>query len=172
MYKECSQIEQSCDSISGIELTTSKFECNLGCFCPDGTVEHLGNCILPHQCPKAFYIHSLFRHTKPPSILLEPKYVKPQARNPECTDEGQSYADGSVLHKECGSCQCAKGKWSCTNNGCTGRCEVYGDPHYKTFDGLRYDFMGKASYYLVRSGSGMDIIAENGDCPRKPRILF
>lgn len=166
-YKECSQTEQSCDSVSAIESTTSTFECNVGCFCADGTVEHMGNCILPHQCP-----NSSIHNTEPSSHSLEPKHMNPQPKNPECTHEGQSYADGSVLHKECGSCNCEKGKWSCTNDGCTGRCEVYGDPHYKTFDGMRYDFMGKASFYLMRSDSGMDIIAENGDCPRKQRVLF
>lgn len=167
MYKECSHTEQSCDSVAAIELTTSKFECHLGCFCPDGTVEHLGDCILPHQCPKAFFIHSLYRNQKPSAHLLEAKLLKPPPKNPECTHEGQSYADGSVLHKECGSCNCQSGKWRCINNGCTGRCEVYGDPHYKSFDGNRFDFMGKASFYLMRSDTGIDIIGENGDCPCK-----
>lgn len=32
--------------------------------------------------------------------------------------------------------------------------------------------MGKSSYYLMRTDSGMDIMAENGDCPRKNHTIL
>lgn len=65
-----------------------------------------------------------------------------------CELEGQTYQPGSEIRKDCGTCTCeSAGKWSCTNEGCSARCEVYGDPHHKTFDGLRYDFMGKCMHF-------------------------
>lgn len=114
-----------------------------GMKCPDGKMEHMGNCMAPEKMP--------------------------------CMFEGQTFEPGSEMRKECGSCKCENaGKWNCTNEGCAARCEVYGDPHHKTFDGLRFDFMGKCSYYMMRAETGMDIMVENGDCPRKyqKKIFF
>lgn len=46
---------------------------------------------------------------------------------------------------------------------CGARCAAVGDPHYLTFDGKRYDFMGQCSYYLVKTDE-FTIEAENVAC--------
>ena len=67
------------------------------------------------------------------------------------------------MAKDCNTCTCENGEWKCTGDSCDVRCSAYGDPHYITFDGKKYGFMGKCSYYLVKS-ENFSIEAENVAC--------
>ncbi len=44
-------------------------------------------------------------------------------------------------------------------------CTSWGDPHFRTFDGLGYDFYGVGDYYLVRSTQGNDFVVQTRQQP-------
>ena len=80
-----------------------------------------------------------------------------------CQLHGKSFKPGTKITKGCKNCICTNGHWSCTESKCSSTCSVIGDPHYTTFDGKRYDFMGNCTYYLVK-GDNYSVEAENGAC--------
>lgn len=133
IYKACGPIyEQSCGSaVEGIDISPTN--CNEGCFCPDGTIQHDGNCIRIDDCP--------------------------------CTLRGKTFKAGREVKKDCNTCKCVKGVWKCSDETCGSRCGAIGDPHYQTFDGKHFDFMGKCSYVLLKTDNGLEINAENVACP-------
>ncbi|XP_071561739.1 hemocytin [Temnothorax nylanderi] len=130
VYMSCGpKVEASCSS--GIEATSESSECEEGCFCPAGTLEHQGKCVSPEECP--------------------------------CRLRGKLFQPGTSVPKGCNTCTCTSGKWVCTQIRCGARCAVLGDPHYTTFDGKHYDFMGKCKYYLMK-GENYTIESENVPC--------
>ena len=62
------------------------------------------------------------------------------------------------------------GTFNCVQKPCEASCEVFGDPHISTFDGLSYDMFGKCAYTLVdhcHFGEGekdFEVIMKNGEC--------
>nr|XP_045582104.1 hemocytin-like isoform X3 [Procambarus clarkii] len=98
----------------------------------------------------------------PPSLLLHNgRCINPS--NCPCTYHNKQYNIGDIVFNDCNSCTCLGGKWVCTEVKCSARCAVVGDPHYTTFDGRHFDFMGMCSYYLVQ-GEDFSIEAENTPC--------
>ncbi|XP_014235981.1 hemocytin [Trichogramma pretiosum] len=81
-----------------------------------------------------------------------------------CLRHGKKFALNEVIKDDCNTCTCQPiGQWKCTNEKCPAKCSVLGDPHYFTFDGKKYDFQGKCSYYLVK-GDDFNVIGVNGIC--------
>lgn len=81
-----------------------------------------------------------------------------------CQLRNKTFAPGKQIRKDCNTCTCDKGMWKCSDETCGARCGAIGDPHYITFDGKHFDFMGKCSYYLLKRDN-FSVEAENVACP-------
>ncbi|KAG2463000.1 MUC5B protein, partial [Polypterus senegalus] len=56
-----------------------------------------------------------------------------------------------VITKDGASCTCKNRIWDCTEKQCQGTCAIYGDGHYITFDGKRFNFNGDCEYTLTQN---------------------
>ncbi|KAM9555940.1 mucin-5AC-like [Guaruba guarouba] len=89
-----------------------------------------------------------------------------------CIHNGNSYTPGESIRVGCNNCTCRNRKWHCSEEPCLETCSVYGDGHYTTFDGKRFDFEGDCEYVLVQNYCGQQgvnqgtfrVITENIPC--------
>uniref|UniRef100_A0A8D2JI74 Otogelin n=1 Tax=Varanus komodoensis TaxID=61221 RepID=A0A8D2JI74_VARKO len=83
-----------------------------------------------------------------------------------CTWKGKEYFPGDKVISSCHTCICHHGSFECTFHPCPSMCTTYGDRHYRTFDGLSFDYIGNCKIYLVKSTSVItfSIIIENVSC--------
>uniref|UniRef100_A0A8C5TM68 VWFD domain-containing protein n=1 Tax=Malurus cyaneus samueli TaxID=2593467 RepID=A0A8C5TM68_9PASS len=89
-----------------------------------------------------------------------------------CIHNGNSYSPGESIRVGCNNCTCRNRKWQCSEEPCLETCSVYGDGHYTTFDGKRFDFEGDCEYVLVQNYCGQQamnqgtfrVITENIPC--------
>lgn len=129
IYKECGlDCGQECGS-QGYESECNSIQCVDGCFCPVGTLWDGDKCVKKEEC-------SCRRKA-----------------------EGKRYAVGDHYINDCEKCTCSSGGlWKCTpTSDCVGRCQISGDPHYKTFDGRYFSFSGQCEYVLVMPGRGVSL---------------
>nr|XP_009942512.1 PREDICTED: mucin-5AC-like [Opisthocomus hoazin] len=89
-----------------------------------------------------------------------------------CVHNGNSYSPGESIRVGCNNCTCRNRKWHCSEEPCLQTCSVYGDGHYTTFDGKRFDFEGDCEYVLIQNYCGQQgmnqgtfrVITENVPC--------
>ncbi|XP_029112207.1 mucin-5B-like [Scleropages formosus] len=86
-----------------------------------------------------------------------------------CIHNGVPHQPGETIQHDCNTCTCKERKWQCTSKKCDGTCFVYGDGHYSTFDGKRYNFNGNSEYILTQdycsnSNGTFRVITENIPC--------
>ncbi|XP_009993695.1 PREDICTED: otogelin [Chaetura pelagica] len=83
-----------------------------------------------------------------------------------CSWKGKEYFPGDKVISSCHTCICQHGSFQCTFRPCPSMCTAYGDRHYRTFDGLTFDFVGTCKVYLVKSTTSttFSVIVENINC--------
>uniref|UniRef100_A0AAR2K3K7 Otogelin n=1 Tax=Pygocentrus nattereri TaxID=42514 RepID=A0AAR2K3K7_PYGNA len=83
-----------------------------------------------------------------------------------CFWKGKEYYPGDKVSSPCHQCVCQHGSFQCEFHPCASMCTAYGDRHYRTFDGLLFDYIGACKVYLLKSSADVliSITAENVDC--------
>ncbi|XP_062919170.1 otogelin-like protein [Mobula hypostoma] len=148
-----SQIYYNCSGLVGGS------ERNVGAGCR----ETCGNLLLNTPCPES--MPCLSGCVCPSGLVKhEDECFKPEEC--PCLWKGKEYFPGDVVKSPCYICVCQKGTFQCTFHPCPSMCTAYGDRHFKTFDGVHYDFISSCMVYLVKSiGSlNLSITAENIEC--------
>ncbi|NXK48962.1 MUC5A protein, partial [Chauna torquata] len=108
----------------------------------------------------------------PHNYVLDGKGGCIAAEECPCVHNGDSYSPGESIRVGCNNCTCRNRKWHCSEEPCLETCSVYGDGHYTTFDGKRFDFEGDCEYVLIQNycgKNGLDqgtfrVITENIPC--------
>ena len=98
----------------------------------------------------------------PPGTALHQDHCVPVKDCP-CFYNNKPFPTGSEVKQDCNHCVCQEAQWRCSTELCGKRCSAVGDPHYTTFDGHQYDFMGQCAYTMVKH-QDFEIINENHQC--------
>ncbi|NXF63560.1 ZAN protein, partial [Ciccaba nigrolineata] len=129
IYKSCgTRCPSTCLNISAVDSCSSlPVE---GCFCKEGYVLSGDKCVPESSC----------------GCVDEKKHYP-------CTERCICKANNTIVCTswECGvreECSIQDGVLGCHSNG-QATCQVAGDPHYFTFDGMMYTFVGTCTYTLV-----------------------
>ncbi|XP_056596652.1 mucin-2-like [Triplophysa dalaica] len=106
----------------------------------------------------------------PDGFLADGKGGCVEKKNCPCAHNGVNYYPGDQVHQDCNNCTCKDGMWKCTEKECYGTCTIYGEGHFRTFDGKRYSFYGACEYILsqdncdTQSSSSFRLVTENIPC--------
>ncbi|NXL55467.1 OTOG protein, partial [Chordeiles acutipennis] len=187
---ECPCFFQGIDYPPGENVMTSLGKCH----CKDGVMNCDKN-IIAHSCPVGqIYVNCSNPQVDPelsrertcenhllnltfsahlpcvsgcvcPPGLVKHGDVCLEAHECPCSWKGKEYFPGDKVISSCHTCICQHGSFQCTFHPCPSMCTAYGDRHYRTFDGLTFDFVGTCKVYLVKGTStSFSVIIENVNC--------
>lgn len=147
-YEVCAQgCQPTCGNLTVTGACGSA--CYESCVCDDGFVLSGNSCVAPESCG---CVHNGTYH--PPGQTFYP--------GPECDSLCTCQAGGqlSCEPSSCGpqeTCQVSDGVLGCVPVS-SATCQASGDPHYVSFDGRYFDFMGTCVYVLAKScGNSSDL---------------
>ncbi|XP_061227383.1 LOW QUALITY PROTEIN: IgGFc-binding protein-like [Neopsephotus bourkii] len=142
-YTDCvSLCPSTCNDIFASSLCEKTEECTEGCECDDNYVLSSGECVPLSKCG--------CRDDDNNYHSAGETWITPHCtRRCTCQKNGVIRCDSySCDSKEI--CVVKNGKHKCKPTG-FGKCQIMGDPHYITFDGLVHHFQGKYTYILVQT---------------------
>ncbi|XP_015268441.1 PREDICTED: SCO-spondin [Gekko japonicus] len=163
-----SEIRKSCNTCicTGGAWNCTKESCPLAVVCPGELVFAYGSCLRTCESPEGNLSCSGLSDgcvCPPGTVLLNQHCVSPEEC--PCHHNGRLYQPNDTIAKDCNTCTCRNRRWECSRHHCSGMCVATGDPHYITFDGRAYSFLGDCEYILAREGSGaFSVTAENVPC--------
>ncbi|XP_066510116.1 otogelin-like [Hoplias malabaricus] len=153
--KVCSpgQIFEDCGNMVDGSLTSKGLACDRSCesYLLNLTCSIHEPCVPGCICPSGLLKHG--------DECFEPAACP-------CLWKGKEYYPGDKVSSPCHQCVCQQGSFQCKFRPCASVCTAYGDRHYRTFDGLLFDYIGACKVYLLKSSSEqmISITAENVDC--------
>ncbi|XP_043084733.1 mucin-2 [Puntigrus tetrazona] len=92
----------------------------------------------------------------PDGLLADGKGGCVERKNCPCVHNGLSYSPGEQVQEDCNTCTCTDGMWNCTQKACYGTCTIYGEGHFRTFDGKSYSLYRECKHTIARDNCNMD----------------